>query len=153
MKTIQSLFLVLALSLITSIQAQATKVEYKSQVAVKQNNSYYQQRAREDAQLEQEFKANSKKEERAFWKEQKEYEKNLKSQDRRAYRVYIEAKNDAYASHYHNCDGTCHHSDFYYQNAGYYYSAYRQPRYSGTSTRATINTNIGISTPAVRLGL
>lgn len=135
------------------MQAQATKVEYEGQVAVRQNSSYYQTRAREDAQQEQQFQANSKKEERTFWKEQKEYEKNLKSDDRRAYRLYIEAKNDAYASHYHNCDGTCHHSDYYYQNAGYYYYEYRQPRYNATNMRTTITTNVGISTPTVRLGL
>jgi hypothetical protein len=152
MKTIQTLFLVFAFGLLTNIQAQATKVNYKSQLAVRQNTSYYQQRAREDAQYEQQFRAGSKKEERAFWKEQKEYEKNLKSQDRRSYRVYIEAKNDAYAAHYHNCNATCHHSDYYYHNAGYYYYEYRQPRYN-KATRATINTNIGVSTPSVRLGL
>lgn len=152
MKTIQTLFLVFAFGLFTNAQAQATKVEYKSQVAVQQNSSYYQQRAIEDAQHEQAFKASSKKEERAFWKEQKKYEKNLKSKDRRSYRVYIEAKNDAYAAHYNDCNGTCHHSDYYYQHAGYYYYEYRQPRYN-TATRTTINTNIGVSTPSVRLGI
>lgn len=152
MKTIQTLFLVFAFGLITNIQAQPTKVEYKSQVAVLQNSSYYQQRAIEDARHEQAFRASSKKEERAFWKEQKEYEKNLKSQNSRSYSVYIEAKNDAYAAHYQDCNGTCHHSDYYYQHAGYYYYEYRQPRYN-TATRTTINTHIGVSTPSVRLGL
>jgi len=153
MKTIQSLFLVFALSIFSTIQAQSTNVNAKTQVELKQSYTYYQQRAIEDARYEQEFKASSSKEERAFWKEQKAYEKNLKSKDRRAYKVYIEAKNDAYANHYHNCNGSCYHSDYYYQHAGYYYYEYRQPRYSNTSTRATINTNIGVSTPRVRLGL
>ena len=153
MKTIQALFLLSALSLYSNIEAQATKVNATSQVEIKQNSSYYQQRAREDAQHEQEFKAKSKKEERAFWKEQKEYEKNLKSENRRAYKVYIEAKNDAYATHYHSCNGDCYHSDYYYQNAGYYYYGYREPRYHNTSSRTTINTNVGVSTPRVKLGL
>jgi hypothetical protein len=99
-------------------------------LAVRQNTSYYQQRAREDAQYEQQFRAGSKKRRTSFLEGTKEYEKNLKSQDRRSYRVYIEAKNDAYAAHYHNCNATCHHSDYYYHNAGYYYYEYRQPRYN-----------------------
>ena len=153
MKTIQSLFLVLAFTVMTTAEAQTTKVNAKTQVEVKNTNAYYQQKAREDARIEQEFRAESKREEKVFWNQQKEYEKNLKSQDRRAYRVYIEAKNDAYANHYQTCNGSCPHSDYYYQQAGFYYYEYHQPRYSGTSTRATINTNIGVSTPAVRLGL
>lgn len=154
MKTIQTLFLAFAVSVFTTMQSQTTKVDYKNQVVVHQKSSYYQQRAREDAQHEQEFKASSKKEERAFWKEQKGYEKNLKVQDRGSYKVYIEAKNDAYAAHYHDCDGNnCHHSDYYYQQAGYYYYEYRQPHYNNVGTRATINTNIGVSTPSVKLGL
>ena len=153
MKTIQALFLLSTLSIFCDAEAQTTKVNSTNQVEIKQNSSYYQQRAREDAQHEQEFKASTKKEERTFWKEQKEYEKNLKSENRVAYKVYIEAKNDAYAKHYHNCNNDCYHSDYYYQNAAYYYYGYREPRYNNTGTRATINTNVGVSTPQVKLGL
>jgi hypothetical protein len=49
-------------------------------LAVRQNTSYYQQRAREDAQYEQQFRAGSKKKELEGTKSMK----NLKSQDRRS---------------------------------------------------------------------
>jgi hypothetical protein len=153
MKTIQSIFLALTISLTANIHSQSAKASSNTQLEIKQNSSYYQLKGREDARIEQEFKATNKREERSFWNEQKEYEKSLKSRDRRAYKVYIEAKNDSYASHYHSCDGSCYHSDYYYQHAGFYYYEYRQPRYNNTSTRTTINTNVGVSTPRVRLGL
>jgi hypothetical protein len=36
---------------------------------------------------------------------------------------------------------------------GYYYYEYREPRYENRASRTTVNTQIGVSVPQVRLGL
>jgi hypothetical protein len=51
-----------------------------------------------------------------------------------------------------HCDSHCHHSEYWYQHAGYYYYEYREPRYENRASRTTVNTKIGVSTQ-VRLGL
>ena len=61
----------------------------------KDKTSYYEERAAEDAKYEQNFKAETKKEEKKFWKDQKEYEKDLKRRDREAYEAYMQGKTDA----------------------------------------------------------
>jgi hypothetical protein len=91
--------------------------------------SYYQRRGLEDAQHEQELEVKSKAEEHTFWEEQKQYEKELKKNDRRAHRAYLQGKKRGYAAHQYHCDSHCHHSEYWYQHAGYYYYEYREPRY------------------------
>jgi hypothetical protein len=43
------------------------------------------------------------------------------------------------------CDSHCHHSEYWYQHAGYYYYEYREPRYENRASRTTVNTQIGVS--------
>jgi hypothetical protein len=68
-----------------------------------------------------------KAEEHTFWEEQK-YEKELKKNDRRAHQRIFKVK-EGYAAHHNYCDSHCHHSEYWYQHAGYYYYEYREPRY------------------------
>jgi hypothetical protein len=153
MKTINILTILFIFGFFTTTQAQEVKANYNSKVKSQNSLSYYQERGKEDAIFEQNFKASTKSEERAFWKEQEQYEKKLKKENRRGYRVYIQSKNDAYAAHYHNCSNHCHHSEYWYEHAGYYYYEYREPRNEYRPARAAVNTQIGISTPRVRVGL
>ncbi|MGM5470079.1 hypothetical protein ACS386_07350 [Flavobacteriaceae bacterium LMO-SS05] len=112
--------------------------------------SYYEQRAEEDAKYEQKFTADSKKDEQQFWEDQKNYEKDLKKRDRKAYRAYMNGKRDAYAEHYNHCDHSCHHSDYYYNHASFYYHRYYY--YDRYPNRNSTSTSVRIGTPSVRLG-
>lgn len=156
MKTINSLFGFFFLGTMLTVQAQ----EVQAEAEINSRNgsdklSYYHKRGAEDAQYELRFEAKTKSEEKAFWKEQKAYEKELKERDRKAYRAYIASKKDVYTEHYDHCDAHCHHDDYFYTHARFYYYQYNQPAYyqrtPSTSTR--INTQIGVRTPSVRLGL
>jgi hypothetical protein len=119
----------------------------------KQGTAYYQQRAAEDAKYEQEYQAKNDREDKAFWKEQKKYEKQLKKNNRRAYRAYIQGKNDAYAEHHQHCNHD-HHSDYYYSNTRFYYYQYDNRRnYNRSTNRPIINTPVRVNTPSVRLGI
>lgn len=116
--------------------------------------SYYQKRALEDAKYEQQFTADSKADDEIFWEDQKTYEKNLKRNDKKAYRAYMKGKKDAYASHYEHCDNHCHHSDHYYHHASFYYYGYSNNYYNNRyNNRSTVNTRVRVSTPSVRAGL
>lgn len=153
MKTVKTLLIILTVSFLPTMNAQETSVTKNNEVETTSTLSYYQQRGLEDAQYEQSFTASSKAEEQAFWKEQKQHEKDLKKKNRRGYKIYIQAKNDSYAEHHDHCHGNCHHSDYWYQNAGYYYYEYRQPRYENRASGTRVNTQIGVSAPQLRLGI
>jgi hypothetical protein len=114
--------------------------------------SYYQRRGLEDAQHEQELEVKKKAEEHMLGRTKK-YEKELKKNDRRAHRAYLQGKKRGLCSAPHYCDSHCHHSEYWYQHAGYYYYEYREPRYENRASRTTVNTQIGVRTPQVRLGL
>ncbi|WP_445733808.1 hypothetical protein [Mariniflexile sp.] len=151
MKLIKTLGFILAVGVSFLSNAQESENSNKKVI---DKESYYQKRALEDAQYEQQFKAESKAEEETFWKDQKAYENNLKQEDRKAYKAYMQGKKDAYANHYEHCNNHCHHNDYYYHHASFYYYRYdgyyyeRYPR-----NRNTISTNVRVSTPSVRLGL
>ena len=153
MKTIKAALILMIFSFVPNVNAQEARVNHDTKVETKHSVSYYQQRGLEDAQYEQKFEAKSKTEERTFWEEQKQYEKELKKNDRRAHRAYLQGKKEGYAAHHDHCDSHCHHSEYWYQHAGYYYYEYREPRYENRSSRTTVNTQIGVSTPKVRLGI
>ena len=146
MKVIKSIFTIILFFSATFIFAQDS--EKKSKADIKR---YYQQRAKEDAKFEQDFKGISKADENKFWKEQKEYEKELKKRDRVAYKAYLQGKKDAYSEHYEHCNNHCEHSTHYQYHANFYYYGYynneRRPY------RRTSHTSIKIGTPSVRLGL
>lgn len=151
MKTIKTLGFIILLSV--SILTHGQESENPDKKAI-DKESYYQKRALEDAQYEQQFTAETKGEEETFWKDQKSYENDLKQKDRKAYRAYMKGKKDAYESHYNHCDSHCHHTDNYYHHAFFYYyrsdDGYYYERYP---RRNTISVGTRVSTPSVRLGL
>ena len=154
MKTIKNLLVLLFFSAVATATAQ--NVSGRTEVKVSNNQdkmAYYKQRGSEDARFEMAFKAKTKAEDKAFWNEQKEYEKNLKRQNRKAYRVYIASKQEAYAEHHHRCDAHCYHSDSFYHHAGYYYYGYEPTNYQSRPSSTTVNTQIGVRAPSVRLGV
>jgi hypothetical protein len=114
--------------------------------------TYYEKRAKEDAEYEQQFSAKTKSEEKAFWNEQKNYENDLKQKDRKAYKAYMKGKKDAYASHYEHCNDYCHHSEYYYHHASFYYYRYDRYYYERYPRRGSISTGVRINTPSVRIG-
>ncbi|MEZ7503623.1 hypothetical protein [Flavobacterium sp. Arc2] len=153
MKTVKALLILIIFSFLPNANAQKARVTNDTEVETKHSVSYYEQRGLEDALYEQQFEAKSKTEERAFWEEQKKYEKELKKNDRRAHRAYLQGKKEGYAAHHDHCDNHCHHSDYWYQYAGHYYYGYSEPRYENRSNRTRVNTQIGVTTPKVRLGI
>tara|TARA_R110000868_G_scaffold88088_4_gene245776 strand:+ start:14951 stop:15457 length:507 start_codon:yes stop_codon:yes gene_type:complete len=151
MKLFKTLTFIIALSF--SLVAQAQKSEVSNETTI-DKKTYYQKRAVEDAKYEQQFSTKTKAEEETFWKEQKNYENDLKRKDRKAYKAYMKGKKDAYASHYEHCDNHCHHSDYYYHNASFYYYGYDRYYYGRYPQRSSgIQTNIRVSSPNVSLGL
>ena len=147
MKNYKSLVFIIAIGVSLTLQAQESKNTEKSTIDKK---SYYQKRAMEDAKFEQQFNAESKAEEEAFWNDQKAYEKKLKAEDKKAYKAYMRGKKDAYANHYGHCTNHCHHSDYYYHHAPFYYYGYYNERYP---RRNTVRTNVRVNTPRISLGL
>tara|TARA_R110002050_G_scaffold104052_5_gene213248 strand:- start:13511 stop:13969 length:459 start_codon:yes stop_codon:yes gene_type:complete len=151
MKFFKSLVFIAALSLSFAAQSQESEASNNTTIDKK---AYYQQRAIEDANYEQQFSAEVKADEEVFWKDQKAYEEDLKRKDRKAYRTYMKGKKDAYASHYKHCDNHCHHSDYYYHHASFYYYGYHEYNYQRSSYRRnSINTSVRLNTPSVRVGL
>jgi hypothetical protein len=153
MKTVKVALILLIFSFGPHMKAQQSRASDQGQVETKSRMPYYQQRGLEDAQHEQELEVKSKAEEYTFWQEQRQYEKELKKNDRRAHRAYLQGKKEGYAVHHKYCDNNCHHSEYWYQHAGYYYYEYREPRNQNRTSRTTVNTQIGVRTPKVRLGL
>ena len=84
--------------------------------------SFYEKQAQKDAQNEQLSVFFSLEDEKDFWKDQKGYEKDLKTKSPLAYGAYMKAKKAAYSSHAESCKNDCTHSDFYYQQASFYFT-------------------------------
>jgi hypothetical protein len=153
MKTVKVAIIITVFAFLQNVSAQEAKASTNDSVQTKHSVSYYEERGAQDALYELNFESKTKSEDRAFWNEKQAYEKELKRNNRRAYRSYLQGKRDGYAAHYDHCDSHCHHSDYWYQHADYYYYRYRQPRYEDRSSRTSVNTQIGVSAPRVRLGL
>ncbi|MES2240104.1 MAG: hypothetical protein V4497_07575 [Bacteroidota bacterium] len=155
---IKTIVTLLFLGTIATSYGQQSRVESEISISNSPDKiSYYQKRGVEDAKYELSFEAKTKAEEKAFWKDQKAYEKELKEKNRKAYRAYMASKKEAYTEHYYHCDAHCHHDDYFYSNAGFYYYGYNQrndQRYNQrTPSSTSVNTQIGVRTPSVRLGL
>ncbi|MDO7172679.1 hypothetical protein [Mariniflexile sp. AS56] len=151
MKLFKIVVSIVAVSLVSVGYAQETKIASETKV---DKQSYYQNRAYEDAKYEQQFVAETKAEEEAFWKEQQAYEKDLKRQDKKAHKAYVKGKKDAYKSHYSHCDSHCHHSASYYGHASFYYYGYHEhynQRYPRRSS--SVSAGVRVATPNVRVGL
>jgi basic membrane lipoprotein Med (substrate-binding protein (PBP1-ABC) superfamily) len=146
MKRLQ--FLSLAVLLFTATGTIAQELESTEQEKI----SYYEQRAKEDAQFEQSQEL-AEQEEEEFWESQKEYESRLKKRNKRAYRAYMKGKKDAYAEHRGHCDTHCHHSEQYHAHASFYYYNNDPYRYRNYNRGTTIRTGIGVRAPSVRIGL
>jgi hypothetical protein len=155
MKTRKTILTILFIGVLGSLNAQEAKVKSETEVKTDQEKlSYYEHRGAGDANYELVFKAKSKSGEESFWQEQENYERELKEDNRRAYRAYMQGKKDAYAEHHHDCDGHHYHSDSFYQHAGFYYYEYDRRNYERRPSRSSsVNTQIGVSAPSVRLGL
>ncbi|MFV8357159.1 hypothetical protein ACNQGB_13345 [Flavobacterium sp. XS1P32] len=154
MKTIKSLLILLFLGIIATAHAQEASVKSETNINVNTDKiTYYQQRGREDATYELTFTAQTKAEEKAFWKEQKEYEKELKKKNRKAYQAYIASKEDVYTTHHSHCDSHCQHSDAFYGHAGFYYYEYDQKNYQRRPSTTSVRTQIGVRAHSLRLGL
>ncbi|MFV8336199.1 hypothetical protein ACNQF7_08950 [Flavobacterium sp. RSP29] len=154
MKKMKILLVLFFIGAIATVNAQKASVESEASINTNIDKiTYYQQRGSEDANYELTFKAKTKAEEKAFWKEQKEYEKDLKKKNRKAYKAYIASKQDIYTTHHSHCDAHCHHSDSFYGHAGFYYYEYDQRNYQRAPSYTPVNTQIGVRAPSVRLGL
>ncbi len=138
------LVLILALGLVPTLHAQQQESE-------KDRLSYYEERAREDAKYEQSLSAKEEADEADFWKDQEEYEEELKRRDKSAYKAYMKGKRDAYKEHYSDCDHHCHHGAHYYSHATFYYHGYYRGYERPSRTR--IYTGVRIGTPSVRIGI
>ncbi len=137
-----------------SFTTNAQDGEIPNETTEDKKKSYYQKRAEEDAKYEQQLSSETKADEATFWEEQKNYEKDLKRKDKKAYKAYINSKKAAYATHYEHCNHHCHHSENYYHHASFYYYRYDGYYYrSYPRSRSTISTNVRVPTPSVRLGL
>ncbi|MBT8238276.1 MAG: hypothetical protein HKP38_01045 [Croceitalea sp.] len=115
-------------------------------------SSYYEQRAKQDAEYEQSLALDKEADEADFWADQKQYEKDLKARDKKAYKAYMKGKRDAYAEHEAHCGDHCGHSDYYHHHAHFYYT-YHSNYYRSPSRRATLGTRVKIGTPNLRVGL
>ena len=145
MEITKTIFLLLAFSIFGTINSQEKEDKQNEDAKV----SYYKKRAKEDAKFEKEFKANTKKEERKFWKHQKSYERELKSNDKVAYEVYMQGKKDAYSEQHDYCSNHhCNHSYYYHNHAKFYYhyEYRRQPK-----SRSSTSVKVGL--PRVKIGL
>ena len=136
----------LALIFSTALTAQ----EKETQHTELDRDSYYEQRAREDAEYEQALAMRNEEDEKDFWKDQERYEKDLRKRDKKAYRAYMKGKRDAYAEHAAHCDHYCHHSDHYHRQAQMYctYHEYHYPRRS-----TVVQTGVRVATPRVGLSV
>ena len=146
MKIIKTVLFTIAITYFGTVNSQEKKTEAKLET----KTTYYQKRAKEDAKFEQEYTAETKKEEKKFWKDQKAYEKELKRKDNEAYEAYMQGKRDAYAEHHNHCNDHCNHGRYYHNHVTfYYYSEYRRAPRSKPRTRTTIRVGV----PSVRVGL
>lgn len=114
--------------------------------------TYYEQRAKQDAEYEQSLVLEKEEDEADFWSDQKQYEKDLKARDKKAYKAYMKGKRDAYAEHEAHCGHHCGHSDYYHHHAHFYYS-YHNTYYRNPSRRATLGTRVMLGSPSIRVGL
>lgn len=110
--------------------------------------SYYEQRAKKDAEFEQSLDLANEEDEKDIWKDQKKYEKDLRKRDKEAFRAYMKGKQDAYAAHAEVCGQHCHHSEHYYHHAQFYftYADYDYPQ-----RNVAMRSRVQIASP--RIGL
>ncbi|SFC06910.1 hypothetical protein SAMN04487891_105193 [Flagellimonas taeanensis] len=146
MKHTEFFIMLLALTFSTVMVAQ----EKGTEAPELDRDSYYEQRAREDAEYEQALEMRNEEDEKDFWKDQDKYEKDLRKRDKKAYKAYMKGKRDAYAEHAAHCDNHCHHSDHYHRQAQIYYT-YHEYHYPRSST--VVQSRVRVATPRVGLSI
>src|SRR6056297_2513219 len=90
--------------------------------AQENNISFFEEQARKDAQKEQSSVFANIEDEKDFWNDQIRYETDLQNQNSTAYKVYINEKRMAYSKHAEACNNHCKHTDYYYQQASFYFT-------------------------------
>ncbi|NAS10692.1 hypothetical protein [Poritiphilus flavus] len=81
---------------------------------------FFEERAREDARNEHLLKHTHPEDERDYWADQRNFEKDLKKLSYKTYQAYLKEKRNAYADQSMQCDSSCSHSDYYYRMAAFY---------------------------------
>lgn len=74
---------------------------------------FYESLAERDAIYEQEQRFSNEKDERDYWRDQKNFEIMLLQKNPQAYHVYISKKRPSYVDHIEHCHPDCGHGDFY----------------------------------------
>ena len=140
-------FLLFTLLLATTV---TVKAQENDQTDTMDKMSYYEQRAKQDAEFEQSLDVANEEDEKDIWKDQKKYEKDLRKRDKEAYRAYMKGKRDAYAEHADHCGQHCHHSAHYYHHAHFYYSYsnYHHPR-----RNVAIRSGVQIASPRIGVSI
>jgi hypothetical protein len=128
-----------------------SNAQEKKKDSILGKENYYRVRAKEDARFEQEFNSKSKSDDKKFWKEQKQYEKELENRDEEAHKAYMRGKRDAYAEHSDHCNKHCNHGYYYQYHVNYYYHSNppRERRYN----RGATQTRIKIRTPSLGINI
>ncbi len=81
---------------------------------------FFEERAWKDAKNEHMLKHTHPEDERDYWADQLNFEKDLKKLSYKTYQVYLKEKRSAYAEISAQCDSSCNHSDYYYKMASFY---------------------------------
>jgi len=106
---------------------------------------FYEEQAQKDAHLEQTSTFSSLEDEKDFWNDQVRYEDDLKNQNSKAYKVYMNQKIKSYSEHAEACNNHCTHSDYYYQQASFYFT-YKD---NENSSKETIGTIVQVASPRI----
>ena len=107
--------------------------------------SFYQELARKDALREQTIAFSNIEDEKDFWNDQIQFENDLRVQNVPAYQVYMNEKRMAYSKHAEKGKNDCTHSDFYYKQAGFYFT------YSDDTilTKEAVGTVVQVASPRI----
>ncbi|WP_297760600.1 hypothetical protein [uncultured Muriicola sp.] len=82
--------------------------------------SFYRSMAIEDALLEQSLNFALEEDEMDYWKDQRNFENNLKQENYTAYKTYIFFKSRSYLEHKQGCDIATKHGKGYKKQASFY---------------------------------
>jgi len=84
------------------------------------HRAFFEQRALADATYEQKASWHSEEDELDYWKDQRNFERELKQKDFLGYQIYISNKREAYAAHQAVCGRQSQHGDYYLLQAAFY---------------------------------
>lgn len=89
---------------------------------VEQNLEFYRIMALNDAQMEEDLVFSSEEDEADYWRDQFQFEKELKEKEYSAYKNYIHFKRIAYLEHQSECEIAENHGKGYLAQADFYAS-------------------------------